>query len=507
MNDVDFWNLWNWNKEEAPFFGELIMYPEKSNIFVEREELIDRAFDQLERQNAMGDSSITIICGSPGVGKSTFIDQLLRRKYPDTSERISLIGYVGNPFENNSRLTTTHLLDIFSKVEGFLNKILKGKQTTAPRSDIKSKFTEFVSSNPKNDEFSTLCDIITDTIIPKCTEIHKLRGKIDHYYLAIDDVDYLLASEQQRLLSILCAMAGETSNPSILYTARPLAAGIAKHRVTSLAHHRFTEPIRIPAINPNKVIHARITLNGELDKVINPFKREQTRQFLTKLGNGNIRLVLEYVKKAQQNACKYLKPNNLYFSKLDMLELLYGAPVINKDGLSLMSYLGEQRDLLNVFCVVENGDPIPALYVALLTVDRATNKRIDTAFCNSFNKIAYELNPKGMEQKSFSKNQILESLRSLHRAHLIRRNGFTVSVDKYLSGERNDKTFNPIKLTYIDLTIRGDEILQLTREPKYQELCGLQFLRRDLQDKIKNMKFVHASQLDGSYLLENNPLD
>lgn len=48
MSEVDFWKLWGW--KEAPFFGELTMHPEKSHLFVEREELLERAHQQLVRQ-------------------------------------------------------------------------------------------------------------------------------------------------------------------------------------------------------------------------------------------------------------------------------------------------------------------------------------------------------------------------------------------------------------------------------------------------------------------------
>lgn len=504
MSVDEFWKLWEWEKEEdkAPFFGELTMWPEKSHIFVERELLIERAYDQLELQRLTGDSGITLVCGSPGVGKSTFIDQLIRKKYKETGKRISLIGYVENPYEADSHLTTTHLLEIFSEIEGFLNEILKGKQSTEPRSTIKSRFSEFSKLHTKDDDFIVLCDIITETIIPKCRAIHELRSELDHYYLAIDDVDYLLASEQIKLLSILCAMAGATSNPSILYTARPAAAGIAKHSVTSLAHHRLTESIRIPAIDPYKVIDARITHNGSMNRALNPFSTETTRQFLTKISNGNLRLALDYAKKAQNEVCTYLKKTNLYFSRNDVLCMLFGSPVTSKNELSLMANLREERHLVNLFCSIEEDDPVPVLYVALVTTDAADNKKVDLDFCNLFNRIAYELNPKGMEQKEFSEEKILSYLRNLHKNHLIRRKWFT-NIEDYLSNEQNLKAFSPLKNTIMDLTARGDEMLLLTRDLKYQELAGLQFWRKEIQDRIKKTRFLHAAQLDGNFLLEN----
>ncbi len=105
MAKIDFWKVWKW--DAAPFMGEITQFPEYDNVFIAREELIEDAALQLERQIAMGDSSITIICGSPGVGKSTFIDQLFRKKFPNRSKRISLINYVSNVYEGNNTLSTS----------------------------------------------------------------------------------------------------------------------------------------------------------------------------------------------------------------------------------------------------------------------------------------------------------------------------------------------------------------------------------------------------------------
>ena len=504
LKNLDFWEVWKW--EEGPFLGELTQFPEHADVFVGRSELMRETEKQLLRQTKIGDSSITIVCGSPGVGKSTFIDQLFRSKYPDNSLRISLINYVSDALEGNNKLTTGHLLDIFSQVEIFLNKMLVGRNPSPQVSQLRTKWQAFLGESDGTEELSQILEIINDTLVPKCKTIHESRSEIRQHYLAIDDVDYLASEQQMKLLSVFCMLAGVTSNPSILYTARPLAAGIAKLRVTSLANHRITEPVRVPALDVNRIIRKRISLVGE--DAINPFEDSAVQQFVAKFSNGNIRVALEYLKRAQKDAHKYLTVANKYYSKNTMVRMLFGdeRPDGRNTDISLISEVREQRDLFNIFARNTKEDVVPVFYVALLTVDLSSMKKADMSFYKLFNAVCLKLNPRGFSQKQYTDDQINGFLKNLHRMHLIRRVAFE-NIQEYLDGRQGPYSDNPIKNTFFDLTSKGDELLLLTRDDLYQSICGLDHWRAEIRNKVSNMTFNLSSQFDGKYIIEEVPFD
>ncbi len=508
MKTEDFWKIWKW--EKAPFMGELIMYPDKSNFFIDREELIADTALQLKRQIDMCDSSITIVCGSPGVGKSTFIDQLLRTKYPNNSKRISLIDFVTNAYEGNNTLSIENLLSILSKIEEALNEMLEGKNKELNTSSlIKKRWDETIGQEDKDyynrsteEEKNFLIDLFHTIIVPKCKRIHELKDEIEQYYIAIDDVDYLCASQQNELLSLLCTISGTTINPSILYTARPLAAGIAKLRVTSLIHHRITEPIRVSPLDVNKIIEKRI--KDENNNAINPFEIDSVKRFLTKYTNGNIRVALEYVKKGQENSHKHLSAQNHFYSRETFIDMLFGKK--NNNNLMLTDEVEQQRDIFNIFSKNLENDPVPVFYITLVTIDSVKIKKLDTDFVNKFNNICKKINQKEMEHKEYNENQISLYLKSCHKMHLIRRVSFE-SMEEYLGRHMGIHKDNPLYKTYFSMTAKGDELLLMTRDKQYQKLCGLQYWRKEVQKSISNMKFNLIEPHDGSYLLEDTPYD
>ena len=495
-SNQDCWKLWNWDK---PFFGELTLYPERADLFIGRDELLSRAALQIQKQISMSDSSITLVCGSPGVGKSTFVDHLLRSHFSETGKRISLIGYTDNPFTGNSQLGVDQLLTLFSQVESFLNAILADKDDGhhSEANIIDDRHVTIAKLEPI-DAIELACSTIKETLAKKCARIHELRGRVRQHYLAIDDVDYLSPRDQARVLSILCSMATVSTNPAIMYSARPAAAGIAKHSVTSLMNHAVTEPIKIPALDPNQVIDVRIKHQNR--NAINPFAEEATSQFISKLTNGNLRIALDYAKKAAQEGHDYVDKRSKVFSKKQFLHLLFGDAVTNKADLLLTANAEKTRDIVNLFLKIHDDDEVPLIYVTLLTVGRSPTKKVDRDFYLLFNRICGQLNPKGIGQKVFAERQILDYLTFCHRAHLIRRIDF-VYISEYIALDHNtDPTFL-LKNTLISITPRGEELLQLTKEADYQNICGLRFWRKDIQDKIQSWRFGFSPKFDGEFIM------
>ena len=226
-----------------------------------------------------------LISGLPGVGKTTFLNYIRKKHFPIQMKIVSLAGRLGavKPRDYVS-VTEEQFLYIFSAVESFLIHILNSNNISVSHhkpSTIKEKWQSTGNKIPFK-EFAR------DILLPLCGQINKLDN-IPQYFLVIDDVDYIFPTDQSEILAVLCDFISTTSNPVILYSARPPAAGIAKNHLSTYACHHFGDPIDLDPIPAFDVVKDRLKdCDSKCSEQCGPFLcNTETKKFFLSLSNHN----------------------------------------------------------------------------------------------------------------------------------------------------------------------------------------------------------------------------
>ncbi|MCG7874541.1 MAG: hypothetical protein JAZ11_20895 [Candidatus Thiodiazotropha lotti] len=494
------WGHWGWN-EKKPFLGDLTKFLDYEYLFVERDKLIERAYEQIQLSFDTKDDGIILVAGLPGVGKSTMLEFLIKRKFPEFGKRIGMIGVSHDALSGNAELETYQMLDIVSRINDHIHVMLKsiGEQVKSP--NLKDEYKKHSSNNKKQDNFTLISELVASEIVPKAKLLQKNHGRAPQGVIAIDDVDYLNPYAQIQILTLLCAINDHTTNPIFLYTARPIAAGIAKHSVASRLGHSTSEPIRVNAIDPNMVIHSKMT-DGYRSEYIDPFAKKEVQEFFRVMTNGNLRTAINFVKKATREGKVCISRSNPEFEQDCLLRALFGKKVESKEG--LRKDMDRMSSIPNIFSTQFDIDYLPVIYITLLTVDALGSAKIDQQFLEKFNEYCAYINPKGTGQKRFDYGFIENCLWYCHKAHLIFRTAFD-GIEDYISyrSTHHKGRRNTLMHTIFELTDRGKELLLMAREPLYQELAGLAFYRQEVQNKVDGMNYKLDSLADSRYIVDD----
>ena len=323
MKIRDLYKKWKWT--DAPNLGDI--YKKKSDLvklFGFREQLVDDVVFHLK--NPMSTRGI-LVSGLPGVGKTTFLNYINKKYFPETMTVISLAGRLsGAQHRGQVHITEEQFLYIFEKIETFLKKILDKANVGISKRDDSELRKKFEKSN-SNLPFK---EYTRDILIPLCEEINRLTD-IPQYYIAIDDVDYIYPTEQEEILSVISDLIIVSTNPIILYSARPPAAGIARNHLATLMAHNFGEPIDLDPINSFDVIKSRLSKcsSDECSEYGPYFNNKDTEKFFVNMSNNNLRSALDLATAGISEAPKYLSDKKPQYCKETLVSALYGRKSIS----------------------------------------------------------------------------------------------------------------------------------------------------------------------------------
>lgn len=493
------WKTWGWD-DSKPFLGDLLKFDDKDHLFVYRDELINRINNNIELSIETRSDGIFLLSGVAGVGKSTLLKYLIKKKYDGRGKRISLINTSDDVLSGNAQITSFQLLDILVQIDSQLRGILKkagnnsisSKFENEYRRYLARKYGEYTDTVVKSEDFEIIQDLVTSDILPMAGVIQKMYGTIPNYVIAIDDVDYLSPDSQIKILSLLCMISQETINPKIIYATRPVAANIAMHSVATRLNHSIDRSIIVEPINPSKIIHTRMT---ECDRrgLINPFRKPEVEKFIDNISNGNIRTAIDITKKATSDGGKCISNDSPLFDRDCILSVLFGRKISSKS--ELAEEMGRDGYVPNIFGNHFGESRIPLVYMMLLTIYKLRTVYINESFSDEFNKMCGRINPKLSTGKIYSIGIVEEILWYCHKGHLISRTGFN-NMEDYINyrSTHNRGRRNSLMYTKIEVTDRGKLLLSMSKEDIYQKLGGLCFYPRTVADSIIKMNFVSSSQ-------------
>jgi hypothetical protein len=344
-----------------------------------------------------------------------------------------------------------------------------------------------------SDQERVYADLVRAIILPLCERIQ--AGNYPQYYLGVDDVDYLHPEQQAMFIGILCSMAAKSGNPKILYSARPVAAKIAKECATSLFSHYTSEAIRVERVKASRVIDFRCTDAGNHPEALNPIGAEGVREIVDSYCSGNLREALRYAKLAQQYPHKIIsRLSAKRYDKRSLLSLLSGDfrknLVDDEDEID--------RDMIDIFAPVLDEDRYPEVYIALRAVDSLEKCFVDDALYEQFLSHMVEINPRLAQHKP-SRNQVDELFLYCHRNHLVRRVALR-NVQDFLKRDFTD-TRNQLRRTKIQLTTRGKRLLLLSRDPDYHAVTSFASMPTGAQRYVKNASLNLVAPDDGQFIV------
>lgn len=469
-----------WGLKKSPYWGDLTLFPEYyDRLFVLREDLVQKTVRRLHRGS---DSKIILLSGRPGVGKSTFLDYINYKYFRENMKRIPLTGRLPIARDHGFVEFTEELfLYVFAEVEKFLMQIISNNNLNIPA----KKYTAMATYYKNNQAKVPFTEFTRDCILPLCEIIHHNRDRIPRYFLAIDDVDYIYPYHQKDFLTVLCSMSEITTNPQIIYSARPVASGIATNHLNNYIAHRTAPSVKVDPIDSIKIIESRIRdVANDPDNLRHCLVDPEAQEIIRKLSCVNIRKALDLGNYCFDNADEYVKPPSYTFTRSSMIKCLYGSRSTSKNS-EIDS--DEERQLINILRAIDPEDKVPLEYIALLCVQKPIV--VDEGFYKKFNDFLRKMLHTLPETWSLPENRILDILVQCHKSYLVRRLTH-INFSDLKSDKSQYKAHTRVKGHRICLTRKGKLCLELTKEKLYQDLTALETWRMQVS------KFIQKETLD-----------
>jgi len=469
-----YYDAWGWDK--SPNLDDIYKNDEDLlRLFRFRDNLVkDTVFWLKKPANYKG----ILFSGLPGVGKTTFLKYLEKKHFPSYMKVISLAGRLGAVKPRGYiRVTNEQFIYIFSEIESFLNCIIRENnlgEIDDKESIIRSKWLGSETDLPF-EEFTR------DILLPRCDKIKKHNGSIPQYYLAIDDVDYIYPTDQTEILAILCDIISSTTNPIILYSARPAAAGIAKNHLLTYESHHFSDPVDVDPINAFEVLKSRLSeCNVNCKDSCGPINyTKEVEDVFISLSNNNIRAAQDLCLCAIRNAPYILpKPENKY-GKEDLIRAFFGRPSISsKDEKDI----DNDRHIQNIFRSITPSDELPFEYITLLSFSDPL--LVNENYTQYFNNLCSRFNPVAFTQKRITDKEIISLVASAHDHAFLSRID-KVKLESLTNDSGESDLPNGIWQNKFCLTPKGKFILELTNEDFFKTMCSLESWRPLITGKIK----------------------
>ncbi len=468
---------WGWTK--APALGDIYKKPtDLLRLFRFRENLVKETVFLLN--NPLSTRGI-VLSGLPGVGKTTFLNYLKEKYFKERMQIVSLAGRLGAVKPSGLvNITNEQFLHIFSEIEKFLLEIIKKHNLiSSNKTLIKPKLMPKENRLPFK-EFSR------DILLPLC-EIIGRKENIPQYFLVIDDVDYVYPTDQTEILAILCDIIATTANPIILYSARPAAAGVAKNHLLTYTSHHFGEPIDIDPINAFSVVKTRLQeCVNSIEQSCGPFLFDKsTEDIFISLSNNNIRTALDLCHAAIMATSYALEKCSDKYDKNSLVKAFFGRAAVSKQD---EKDADNDRHIQNIFRAVNVTDAVPFDYITLLSFrDPAI---VNAEYTGYFNDLCRKINPTVFQhkEKRLKDKDIISYVLSAYD------HAFITRIDKVIPPNIS-KDDNGIWLNRYCLTPKGQFMLEITKDPLYQELSCLDSWRHLICDNIRDQN-INVNTID-----------
>nr|WP_306264942.1 ATP-binding protein [Pararhizobium sp. IMCC3301] len=416
----------------------------------------------IKRFTQLSPNQVLLISASPGVGKSTFIRFLASQL--SKSYYISLFDY-SPAFEYNFNidLTNHHIMRFASHLE---KSIVYGLRENRSEQASKLNISQNINNYFEIDDY--VIDVLSNLIV---------RDIDEYIYIFIDNIDFIDAAEQFRIIRIVGALSQKNRKVIFIVCGRPFVTMMARVNprqffgtTTHLLHH-------LPYLSIKDVIVGRFLPVSNDPDVAGKFLDDDAFDLLDNFIDGNIALGLKiladlFIKRP------FMRPVEIPTSnKNDLIQVMIGEQLLSakKDD----HQGGNFGFVCDIFARTKAADRIPIVYFILSKLNRPVP--IDDQVLSQWNSEIRRIDSQSPVYTNREFREIIETLRGMR---LIRRTGIDQSnnINSKISKSNRSEVF--FDCSYC-ITRTGVTTIILSKSTIYEDMASLSHYPTGYRDYIK----------------------
>jgi hypothetical protein len=478
-----------WGLKREPILTSInTKNPHHDNLFVGRESELNETIEALKRWPRMRGGEIALVSGAPGVGKTTFIQHVL--KCLTQKLYIPLVDYSPAAFHTEDELLGDQdYIRIFSQVETALGDA--SRMTKLKSFNLTSSENEKTNEENLSDRRQLLINFLLDELQILATSV-SLKEPL---FIVVDNLDFLSSQDQLLLLRLFHVLTRNNQNIVVIFVGRPMLLAIGQNMPRELVGS-ISEPLRFLApVKLQEVFDARFRSGGAGDCTLfcTPKFVEEINQFV----DGNIAMGLKVLARLYSDSIANLSVEHFTYDVENGVSAIIGNSLASID---FSSRNGNNFGFVaNILGRYKEADRAPPIVILLSLMKKRT--KFDKKLVSKFNQEAKKYDKTHPEYSMADVSRLLDWCRG---TRMIRRLAFG-NIEAFKSYVQGNNSDIDVGFNY-GLTNTAIFTLKLLGQEKYRLLSGIARMPFGFQRYANEIAPMHFSSYQSSVWVEDRAL-